>query len=227
MFYDRLVTSFEYPDEQRCTWFKANGQRCKQPRASVVGNEWTSRDPTTDTLCRWHEERLADRVRRFRIAEELPDMTIEHHMGLQLKMAWVMVKELEFQVLDLGLSMDAWRIDTTETETRTGEDAKNEYVSHKTAQLHGAHPVVVQYLRERDHYVSVTKMCVSAGIAAKQIMVVERYAEAQVASLVELAQALGHDPNDSAVRATIMETVRKQLAELKDVVGEPPAELTA
>lgn len=192
------------PDEVRCTWVKANGQRCGSTR---TGESW----------CQWHEDAAAFRVRNWHRAEHVPEQTIEQHLTMLLKMGWVMVKELEFQVLDLGLSMSAYEVDTTETETRDGADDKNSYVSVKKAKLLGAHPVILHYLKEREQHMQVVKMCIGAGLAARQVAVLERYVETLITSQMALAEALGHDPNDPMTRRTIMEVVRRQQAELEDL----------
>lgn len=206
-------TGGDLPPELRCEWIKASSKQCMQPK---LDNDASRR------WCKWHEDALTQRYQRFRIAEDIPDLSIEQHLGLELRMAYVMVRELEFQVLDLGLSTDAWVIDTEERETRESDDPKNSYISSKRAKLHGAHPVIVQYLREREHYSSVIKLCISAGLAARQVAIIERYVESLVDSQMALARSLGHDPNDPTVRAAIMETIRQQQAALEDLAPADP-----
>ena len=194
------------PDALRCVWIKANGSRCQQERTNASA-QW----------CLWHEEAAAARVSRWHLADNVPDVPIEQHLQMLLKMGWVMCKELEFQVLDLGLSMTAYERDVVETEERDGADDKNSYVSRKTAREMGAHPVILHYLKEREQHQQVVKLCISAGIAARQVAVLERYVETLIASQMSLAEALGHDPNDPMTRRTIMEVVRRQQAELEDL----------
>lgn len=198
------------PDEVRCRWLKLNGVRCHNEVRRVDGY-------ATGQWCGWHEDAAVARVKNWQRAQYVADVPLEEHLSLELRMSLIQIRELEFQVLDLGLSVDAYETATTETETRSGDDPKNSYVSVKTARLLGAHPVILHYLREREHHMSVVKTCVQAGIAMKQLAVIERYVESMIASQMSLAQALGHDPNDPHVREAIMGVIREQQSQLADL----------
>lgn len=202
---DRMA-GYIVPLEERCEWVKADGGRCRQKRRTPEGR-W----------CDWHETAALARSKYWHMAEHIPDLTVEEHLSQLLKRAWVMCKELEFQVLDMGLSMDAYHVPQKETETRESDDPKNSYVSVKEATLLGAHPVILHYLKEREHHMQIVKMCISAGLAARQVAVIERYVESLIAAQMTLAETLGHDPNDPDTRRAIMESVRQQQLALDDL----------
>lgn len=207
-------------DEERCRWLKLDGTQCrnevKRTADGYAAGQW----------CPWHEDAAIARIKNWQRAQYVEDITIEQHLQMELKMALVQVRELEFQILDLGLTMDIYERDSTETETREGDDPKNSYVSVKKARLLGAHPVILHYLREREHHMKVIQLCIGAGLAARQIAVIERYVESMVASQMALAEALGHDPNHPETRRVIMEVVRAQQTALSDMAPPDARELT-
>lgn len=62
--------------------------------------------------------------------------------------------------------------------------------------------------QERQHYARVCKMALDAGIAQRQIELIEQFADRIGNLVMNLIRALGHDPEDPSVR----EIARAQLA---------------
>lgn len=193
-------------DEHRCTWIKSTGNRCRSPR-SEDGGEY----------CPFHVRMAEHRAKTFVLAQHAPDLPLEEHLQLELKMSFVMVRTLELELQDLGLSTDTWLRDTKETEVRDGGPGGG-YSSVKRAKMMGAHPLIITYLTERQHHLKVLQTCIGAGLAARHIAAVERFVESVLAFSHSLCEKLGRDPTDPVVRAAISEAMR----EMETAVRETP-----
>jgi hypothetical protein len=187
------------PDERRCTWIKTSGNRCRQRR---------SPDDPEANVCVFHLRVREERVLRWTLAADTPDIPVEQHLLMELRTSYVMVRAAELEMHDLGLSTDAFVLETEEREDREGGPGGG-YVSVKRAQVLGAHPLVLTYLREREHHMHVIKTCIAAGLAARQIAAVERVVESVMLVATTLTEELGHDPTEPRTRALILTVLRR------------------
>jgi hypothetical protein len=193
------------PDEERCTWVKTSGRRCKQRKSEGTYGE----------LCTWHEDMAIERGNRRRLADGTDDVSIEDHLVLELRTSYTMVKLAELAIMDLDVDVDAYLHPVTEREDETkegGGDSGN-YTSERTkrTQLMQAHPALAHYLAERKHHMDVVQTCVRLGLAAKQVQAVERMADSLIETARRLAELLGHDPEDDATRAIIAQVLRERM----------------
>jgi hypothetical protein len=69
----------------------------------------------------------------------------------------------------------------------------------------GMSPWVVWFLRERDHLVKVTGLLVALGVKLDQLEISRRQADMLNQAMAYLAAGLGHDPDDPAIAAQILQ----------------------
>lgn len=194
----------------RCTYVKMNGSRCKQ---DVTGG---------DELCKWHKGHAVKRLALTELASNSPDIPIEEHLLYELRLSYSLVKHLELTCAELGFGNDMWRHRAVKKETRTGGPGGgyDSTTTETTLQPHPALNSLFQAMKTHDRWVG---LCVQAGIAAKQIAAVERFAEVLMMTTQQLVEALGHDPSDPATRAVIASVMAKQVGVFETVT---PPQLT-
>lgn len=200
-------------DEHRCVWVKPNGRRCTKPRSEDGGDK-----------CHFHRAQLQERMQLLTLAKDQPDVPVEEHLKLQLRMAYTAVKLTELEMHDLGYDYEAFMWKMKETEDREGGPGGG-YTSVRRARQLGAHPLMVQYLKEREMHLKVIQTCIGAGIAARQVQAVERFVENVMQFATVLAEGLGHDPESAETRQVIVESLRKMEGQMRDTV--PRAALEA
>lgn len=139
------------------------------------------------------------------IPEDDPEARGDVALVTEIRRTVNRIRILDEWIQELGERSLGWGIKSREVKTMTGypgEGRGDESYDQKTFEARMNVYYAIQ-LDERRHLAQLAKVWIAAGFKARELDLQERQVVAFQGALMELCSALGHDPEDSGVRATV------------------------
>lgn len=200
------------PGTKRCKARTRAGEQCQKaalpgldvcrfhggasPRAALVADKAKLEIKVKTELSRM--ERLT-----ALIPEDDPEARGDVALVNEIRRTVNRVRILDEWIQELGERSLGWGIASREIKKQTGwSDKGDDSYDQKTFETRMNVYYSIQ-LEERKHLAQLAKIWISAGFKQRELDLQERQVIAFNTAILELVAALGHDPADSVVRATV------------------------